>query len=65
MGLSGLGYSADSRHLEDLKRKTFFVMQGAGAELARSAALVDATLTAFRTAADLNRFLAMALELPA
>ncbi len=59
------GYGTDSRHLEDLKRKTFFVMQRAGTELARSAVLVDATISAFRSAAELNRFLTMALELPA
>jgi uncharacterized protein (TIGR02453 family) len=59
------GYGTDSRHLEDLKRKTFFVMQNAGTELARSGALVDATISAFRSAAELNRFLTMALELPA
>jgi len=59
------GYSNGSRHLEDLKRKTFFVMREAPSDLALSAGLVDAALDAFRTAGKLNRFLTLALELPA
>lgn len=58
------GYQADSRHIEDLKRKSFYLMAGFDAELARSPALLDESVRVFRTAARLNHFISDALELP-
>jgi uncharacterized protein (TIGR02453 family) len=58
------GFDADHQHIEDLKRKSFFVMTEAPAELARDESLVTETLKAFRAAARLNRFITHALELP-
>jgi uncharacterized protein (TIGR02453 family) len=58
------GYDADSRHLEDLKRKSFFLMAETGPELVRSAALVSESARVFRTVARLNHFITDALDLP-
>ena len=58
------GYLPDSRHIEDLKRKSFYVMSESGAELALSPGLVTESAKVFRTAARLNHFISDALELP-
>jgi uncharacterized protein (TIGR02453 family) len=58
------GYEADARHIEDLKRKSFFLMTETGAELALSDALVSESAKVFRTTAKLNHFISDALELP-
>jgi uncharacterized protein (TIGR02453 family) len=58
------GYDPDARHIEDLKRKSFFLMTEADAELALSPALVTESAKVFRTAAKLNHFISDALELP-
>lgn len=58
------GYKADSRNIEDLKRKSFYLMSGFDAELALSPALVDESTQVFRSAARLNHFISDALELP-
>ena len=58
------GYSPDARHIEDLKRKSFFLMIEADQELILSPAFVTETAKAFRTAARLNHFVTDALELP-
>jgi len=58
------GFDADAQHIDDLKRKSFFVMIEADAELARGHAFVDETVKAFRVAARLNQFITDALELP-
>ena len=58
------GYKADSRHIEDLKRKSFYLMTGLAPELALSPALLDESARVFRTVAGLNHFINDALELP-
>ena len=57
------GYDPDARHLEDLKRKSFFLMANADAELALGPALVSESARVFRTVAKLNHFITDALEL--
>jgi len=58
------GYSPDARHIEDLKRKSFYLMTETNAELTRSSALITESVKVFRTAAKLNHFITDALELP-
>jgi len=58
------GYQADARHIEDLKRKSFYVMTGFDAKLALSPELVTESARIFRIAARLNHFISDALELP-
>jgi uncharacterized protein (TIGR02453 family) len=58
------GFDADATHIEDLKRKSFFLMIEAEASLALTAEFVTETARAFRTAAKLNHFVNDALELP-
>ena len=59
------GFNAEHVHIEDLKRKSFYVM----AESATSAALkpdfINHVSDAFGRAAPLNRFICDALDLPA
>jgi uncharacterized protein (TIGR02453 family) len=58
------GYTADARHIEDLKRKSFYVMTAFDAKLALSPALVTESARVFGTVAALNHFINDALELP-
>ncbi|MGA9575787.1 MAG: DUF2461 domain-containing protein [Lysobacterales bacterium] len=58
------GYTIDAMHIEDLKRKSFYVMTGFSAGLALSPDLVAESTRAFQTAARLNHFVSDALELP-
>jgi len=58
------GYDPDARHIEDLKRKSFYLMSVADAELALGPELVTESARVFRTAAKLNHFITDALELP-
>ena len=58
------GFEADARHIDDIKRKSFFVMSEADADLALRAEFVDETARAFRSAAKLNHFITDALDLP-
>lgn len=58
------GFDPDHRHIEDLKRKSFFVMAQGKPALARSADLVNEVAAAFRATARLNRFVTEALGLP-
>ncbi len=58
------GYHPDARHIDDLKRKSFYLMIEADAELALGPEFVTETARAFRTAAKLNHFITDALELP-
>ena len=58
------GYQADSKHIEDLKRKSFYLMTGVDAESALSSALVSQSARIFRSAAKLNHFINDALDLP-
>ena len=58
------GYDADARHIDDLKRKSFYLMTELDAKLALSPALVTESAKVFRTTAKLNHFITDALELP-
>lgn len=58
------GFNPDAPHIDDLKRKSFYLMMEADAALALSPAVVTETARAFRTAGRLNRFVTDALELP-
>jgi uncharacterized protein (TIGR02453 family) len=58
------GYDANARHIEDLKRKSFFLMQRFDPGLALSPGLVKEAATVFAKTAGLNHFINDALELP-
>jgi len=58
------GYQADARHIEDLKRKSFYLMTDVDVKLALGPALVTESARVFSTAAQLNHFICDALELP-
>ncbi|MCW8925936.1 MAG: DUF2461 domain-containing protein, partial [Xanthomonadales bacterium] len=58
------GYDADTRHIEDLKRKSFYIMADAAPELALGPELVTESARIFRIAGKLNHFISDALELP-
>lgn len=58
------GYDPDARHIDDLKRKSFYLMADADAELALGPELVTESSKVFRQAAKLNHFITDALELP-
>jgi len=58
------GFAADARHIEDLKRKSFYVMTSFSASLALGPELVTESARVFRIAARLNHFVSDALELP-
>jgi uncharacterized protein (TIGR02453 family) len=58
------GYSAEHVHIEDLKRKSFYVMTDAPPEDALRPEFLDQVVEGFRRAAPLNRFIAGALDLP-
>jgi len=54
----------DARHIEDLKRKSFYLMTDVDVKLALGPALVTESARVFSTAAQLNHFICDALELP-
>jgi uncharacterized protein (TIGR02453 family) len=58
------GFDAEHVHIEDLKRKSFYVMSEADASAALRADFIDEVTEAFRRAAPLNRFITGALDLP-
>jgi uncharacterized protein (DUF2461 family) len=58
------GYPADSTHIEDLKRKSFYLMTGLDAESALSSKFVSQSARIFRSSARLNHFINDALGLP-
>ena len=58
------GYDPGDRHIEDLKRKSFYVMEEAEPGLARAPEFIDRVEAAFRAARPLNRFITQALDLP-
>ncbi len=58
------GFDPEHPHVEDLKRKSFYLMTEAGPRLAHSPDLVREAAAAFRAAAPLNRFITEALGLP-
>jgi uncharacterized protein (TIGR02453 family) len=58
------GYSADARHIDDLKRKSFFLMAEFDPDLVLGPDLVNESAKVFRRVAKLNHFVTDALELP-
>jgi len=58
------GFDADHIHIEDLKRKSFYVMTEAPASHALKPGFLDEVSEAFHRAAPLNRFITGALDLP-
>ena len=58
------GYDADHPHIEDLKRKSFYLMTKAPPEDALQAGFDTQVAAAFRRAAPLTRFVCDALDLP-
>ncbi len=59
------GFDAKHVHIDDLKRKSFFVMVGSDPAAALKPGFIDLVSDAFGRAAPLNRFICDALELPA
>jgi uncharacterized protein (TIGR02453 family) len=58
------GFDPDHVHIEDLKRKSFYITTEAPAQRALVPEILDDVTEAFRRAAPLNRFITGALELP-
>jgi len=58
------GFDAEHIHIEDLKRKSFFIMSTGSPEVILNDDFVDQVVSGFRCAAPLNRFVCDALELP-
>lgn len=58
------GFDPQHEHIEDLKRKSYFVMTSARQSLAYSPELPDEVSAAFEAAAPLSHYLCDALELP-
>jgi uncharacterized protein (TIGR02453 family) len=57
------GFDPAHPHIEDLKRKSFYVMANATAQDALDASFIEQVADAFRSAAPLNRFVCDALDL--
>lgn len=58
------GFASDHPHVEDLKRKTFFVMRRAPAAVARAPDILDEVEAGYRAGVPLMRFLCKALGAP-
>jgi uncharacterized protein (TIGR02453 family) len=58
------GFDEEHIHIEDLKRKSFYVMTEANASAAMKPDFIDDVTEAFRRAVPLNRFITGALDLP-
>ena len=58
------GFDGEHEHIDDLRRKSFFLMTRAEPELLLSPDLVPEVTRAFRAAAPLMHFICDALELP-
>jgi len=58
------GFDAEHIHIEDLKRKSFYVMTEAEPSAALKPGFIDDVTAAFRRATPLNRFITSALKLP-
>ena len=58
------GFDAEHVHIDDLKRKSFYVMTEADPADALKPEFCDQVTEAFRRATPLNRFIAGALDLP-
>ena len=58
------GFAPDHPFIEDIKRKSFFVMHEGDAKLAASPKLVDAVAESFAAASPLMKFLCAAVDAP-
>lgn len=58
------GFDAEHVHIDDLKRKSFYVMTAVPPEDALGAGFAEAVVEGFRRATPLNRFITEALEQP-
>lgn len=58
------GFPADARHINDLKRKSFYLMTDVDVKLGLSSDLVTESARIFGVAGVLNHFISDALELP-
>jgi uncharacterized protein (DUF2461 family) len=58
------GVNAEHVHIDDLKRKSFYVMTECEPAVALKPDFIDLVTDAFKRAAPLNRFICDALELP-
>ena len=58
------GFDPDHPLIEDIKRKSFYVMQDGNVALAQSPNLIGEVTAAFRAAAPLMRFLCSSLDVP-
>lgn len=58
------GFDPEHKHIEDLKRKSFFIMKEAPASHALKPGFADEVAAAFKAATPLTRFITGALDLP-
>ncbi len=58
------GFDPEHKHIEDLRRKSFFLMQQGNQKLAGSEAFLDTVESAFMATRPLMRFISHALEVP-
>jgi len=58
------GFDAEHVHIEDLKRKSFYIVTESRPAAAMKADFIDLVTEAFNRAAPLNRFICDALDLP-
>ena len=59
------GFDAEHVHIDDLKRKSFYIMTESDSAAALRPGFIDLVTDAFNRAAPLNRFICDALDLPA
>lgn len=58
------GFSADEPHIDDLKRKTFFLMHRTTPKAAQRPEFLNEVVEGFKTATPLMRFLCKAVDVP-
>lgn len=58
------GYDPDHRFIDDLKRKSFYVMQEFDQSIVSTSKFIDQVEASFKTASPLMRFVTHAMELP-
>jgi len=58
------GFDPEHKHIEDLRRKSFFLMREGTQKMAGSAAFLDEVESVFMTSRPLMRFICHALEVP-
>jgi hypothetical protein len=57
-------FDPEHKHIEDLRRKSFFIMRDGNQKLAGSAAFLDEVESAFMASRPLMRFISHALGVP-